>query len=221
MKKPRTLPTLALLAACVLNARAARAQGFQLEFRDGLVTLVAREISIPKILELWSRIGHATVVNGEKLDGLPITLELVDVPERDALAILLRSAGGYILMPRHEGLQGASAFDRVFVVQSSRLPISNPPLPQSVQASFASSPDAEPDQTAAGSSPEAAGTPSPFANQPARRALQPGVAPFAPQAGGAPAGMPGAVPSGTARPGEVLPQQPVTRTSSGPQRPPQ
>src|SRR3954470_13527403 len=98
MNRSKVLRTSTLLMACALfDASTAAAQDFILHFRDGLVTLVAREVTVPTILNWWGRIGSATVVNGEKVEGPPIPLQLVDVPESEALAILLRNVGGYIL----------------------------------------------------------------------------------------------------------------------------
>ena len=54
--------------------------------------------------------------------GGPITLELVDVPEKEALDILLRTAAGYIAAPRPANMAGASQFDRVIVLATSRPP---------------------------------------------------------------------------------------------------
>ena len=40
-----------------------------------------------QILEEWARLGQTTIVNGDKLTGPPMTLQLVDRPEREVLDI--------------------------------------------------------------------------------------------------------------------------------------
>lgn len=233
MSRSNTVRASAVLIACalLLHASTAAAQDFVLQFRDGLVTLVAREQTVPTILKWWARLGNVTVVNGEKIEGAPVTLQLVDVPEREALAILLRNVGGYLLAARHEEIPGVPVFDRIVVLQSSGQPIRNPPPLQAAQANApsVSSDNLDLDPGVAGRSaepivavPRPAGLPqagvpvagaAPFASQ----------GPFAPKgnANGGPAGMPTGTASGTARPGEMTAPQPKSRASSGPQRPPQ
>ena len=48
-----------------------------------------------QILTEWARIGGTKVVGGEKMTGAPLTLKLVNVPERQALDIILRNVAGY------------------------------------------------------------------------------------------------------------------------------
>jgi hypothetical protein len=228
MNRSKIVRTSTALMACALfHASTAAAQDFILHFRDGLVTLVAQDVSVPTILNWWGRIGSATVVNAEKVEGPPVTLRLVDVPEGEALAILLRNAGGYILAPRHEDLQGVSVFERILVVPARSL--GSPALPPAQVARLASPLDAAASSGAdAGvAKEEAVGA----ANQSAEVAVFPpslfggsasgaGAARFAPRAVG-PTGAPVANGLGTARPGEVAAPPPRTRLSAGPQRPPE
>ena len=75
-----------------------------------------------QILEEWARLGNTKIVNAEKVVGSPITLELIDVPERQALDTLLRSAAGYLAAPRPVGVMGASVYDRIMILPTSRPP---------------------------------------------------------------------------------------------------
>ncbi|MGH9313612.1 MAG: hypothetical protein ACRD09_06015 [Vicinamibacterales bacterium] len=120
----------ALAAATLffLSASIARAEELQLIIANGRVTLVADSVPIRTILTEWSRIGQTKIVNGEKLTGGPITLMLLNVPEAQALDILLRSASGYMAAPRAAGNAGASQFDRVVILASSR-PTTTGPAP--------------------------------------------------------------------------------------------
>ena len=105
-----------LLAVASLSAQA---QTVKVEFLMGKVNLVAQDASLRAILNEWSRVGGTRLVNPERLTGGPVTLELVGVPERQALDILLRDVGGYILGPRAALVAGVSSFDRLVVVPPS------------------------------------------------------------------------------------------------------
>src|SRR5688572_1939499 len=99
-----------------LASLAAQAQTVKVEFLMGKVNLVAKDASLRAILTEWARVGGTRLVNPERLTGGPLTLELIGVPERQALDILLRDVGGYILGPRQALVAGVSAVDRLVVV---------------------------------------------------------------------------------------------------------
>jgi hypothetical protein len=90
--------------------------------KDGKVTLVAKDVTVKQILTEWARIGQTKIVNLEKIPGGPLTLELVDVPEAQALDVLLRSVAGYMAAPRSGGLANLSSFDRIVVMPASAAP---------------------------------------------------------------------------------------------------
>jgi hypothetical protein len=116
------------LAAFLWTAQAG-AQHVSLDIRDGGVTLDARGATIRQILAEWTRVGGVRVVNAEKVGATPVTLLLRDVTERQALDILLREAGGYMLFARRAGSPGSSAFEQILVV-----PVSSAPQAQSPAA---------------------------------------------------------------------------------------
>ncbi len=66
----------------------------RVEFRDGFVTIDAKNVTVRQILAEWARLGGTRVVNGDRVAGAPVTLHLVNVPERQALEVLLRSVSG-------------------------------------------------------------------------------------------------------------------------------
>ena len=114
-----------VLTAAVLFtvlAAPAGAQVVKLQFNSGQVSLSAQNAPIRAILEEWARLGGATIVNGDRVAGPPVTLELTGVPERQALDIVLRSVAGYIVAPRPVGSQGASAFNRIMILPTSVAP---------------------------------------------------------------------------------------------------
>jgi hypothetical protein len=124
-----------LLVTVVLAASAslASAGDLKLTIGNGRVTLIAQDVPLRQILAEWERIGKTTIVNGDKLTGPPMTLQVVDMPEREVLEMLLRSASGYIAAPRHEGATGLSVFESVRILPTSKGPVggaaSLPPPP--------------------------------------------------------------------------------------------
>lgn len=177
---------------------AASAGDLKLTMNNGLVTLVATDVPVSQILAEWARIGKTTILNGEKLAGPPLTLQLVDVPERQALEVLLRSASGYVAAPRPVNMVNASSFDRILIMPTSRPPAVSAvaaapqpfrPQPQQVQPE----PDVDDDE-------------------PVEPVMPPGMGPRpdmpAQNVPGMPSNVPGAQPPGGA-------QQPMTAPRPG------
>lgn len=120
-----------VVAVCALLLAALPAHGQQsvnLQFSNGRVSLRAQNAPVRAILAEWARLGGATIVNGDRVAGAPVTLELTDVPESQALDIVLRSVAGYMLGTRRAGTAGASAYDRIMILPTSVAP-RNPPGP--------------------------------------------------------------------------------------------
>jgi hypothetical protein len=126
MKVTRFLAVVGLLVAV---AKPATAQVVSLEFKDGRVKLVTENAPVSLILAEWAKRGRTTIVNGERIPGPPATLQLVDVPEREALDIVLRGASGYMMAERDAPMTGASAFDRILILPTSRVTTSSSGLP--------------------------------------------------------------------------------------------
>jgi hypothetical protein len=99
-----------------LTGSAAFAQQVQLTIKDGRVTLKAENASVRQILDEWTRVGQTRIVNAEKVTGPPLTITLVDVPERDALDTVMRQAAGYAVVERTADVPNASMFDRILVM---------------------------------------------------------------------------------------------------------
>jgi hypothetical protein len=122
------LGVVVLSATLLIPALPAGAQQpVALQFNAGRVTLVTRNAPIRTILAEWARLGGATVVNGERVAGPPVSLELTDVPERQALDVILRGVAGYMLAPRRAGSAGSSTFDRIMILPTSAAPQNSPP----------------------------------------------------------------------------------------------
>ena len=108
---------VATLAASPLVLSAA--DEISLTIRDGRVTISARDAAVSDVLQAWSRAGGTTIVNGEQLRGTRVTVQLVDVPEEQALDVILRQTGGYIARKRPTPVGNGSGFDRVVVMARS------------------------------------------------------------------------------------------------------
>ena len=123
------------LVSCVFAILAvpARAGDVQLTMRDGLVTLIATNATIGEILDTWAQVGQATIVNADQLTGSPVTLQLADVPEGEALEIILRSVSGYLAAPRRTPEPNLSRFDRIHVLPSTSAPTTSAAPPPAFQ----------------------------------------------------------------------------------------
>ncbi len=94
--KPNSLKPLALCAAACLIAASTASADLHLTMQNGRVSIVAKDATLRQILTEWARVGQTTIVNVERIPGGPVSLELNDVAEGQALEILLRPISGYI-----------------------------------------------------------------------------------------------------------------------------
>src|SRR5262245_16259507 len=119
-------------AAIVFLSAATASADVQLSLQNGRVTIVAKDASVRQILTEWARVGKTKIVNVERIPGGPLTLELHNVPETQALDILMRTLSGYITAPRAEEAANLSQFDRIIVmptIASARPAAAAPPPP--------------------------------------------------------------------------------------------
>lgn len=123
-----------VLAVLVIPAPAS-AQ-LTLTMDGGMVTLNAKDVPLSTIMAEWAKVGKTNIVNGDKIFA-PVTLQLENVPEKKALDILLRNAAGYMLAERAAPVAGASAFDRIMILPTSRPPANAPPLQPTMPQPFA------------------------------------------------------------------------------------
>jgi hypothetical protein len=94
----------------------------KLTLQNGRATVIAQDVPLRQILEEWSRVGGTRIMNADKVAGAPVTLQLVDVPEAQALDTLLRSVAGYMAAPRPAGVMGVSMYDRIMILPTSHAP---------------------------------------------------------------------------------------------------
>ncbi len=115
------LGSLVILLGCTVRPAFA---DLKVEFRDGFVTIDAKNVTVRQILAEWARLGGTRVVNGDRISGAPVTLQLLHVPERQALDVLLRSVSGYLAARRAVASNAnASMFDRILVMPTSASPV--------------------------------------------------------------------------------------------------
>jgi hypothetical protein len=108
----------AVFATVTLLAPAASAD-VRLTIHNGQVNLSATDATVRQILAEWARVGQTTIVNADRIVGVPITIELANVPEEQALDVILRSVSGYLAAPRGTTLANASRYDRILVMPTS------------------------------------------------------------------------------------------------------
>ncbi|HSL23023.1 MAG TPA: hypothetical protein VK886_15945 [Vicinamibacterales bacterium] len=111
---------LCSLALALMTPASVYGGELKLTMTDGRVTLIADAVPVRTILQEWARIGQSRIVNGEKVMGAPLTLRLINVPEAEALDVVLRSASGYLAAPRPVPVANASLFDRIVILPTSR-----------------------------------------------------------------------------------------------------
>ena len=141
------MKTVTLGVAAWLFAVSTASADVNLTMQDGRVSLVAKDATVRQILAEWARVGQTKIVNMERVPGGPVTLELTNVPEAQALEVLLRALSGYITAPRAVAAANLSHFDRIIIMPTlaAARPASSPPPP----AVFQQAPQFPPPQLAA------------------------------------------------------------------------
>src|SRR5689334_8631091 len=97
---------------------ASAAPAVQLTIQDGRVWLKADKAAVGDILREWARVGRTVVVDGDRVPGGPLSLQLEGVPEQQALDIVLRGVSGFVAVSRSAMRADASAsrFERIVVM---------------------------------------------------------------------------------------------------------
>lgn len=141
------IASIAVLSGLLAGTAPAAAGDLTLAIQNGRVNMTASNVSARQILTEWARVGQTRILNGERVIGPPLTLQLNGVSEREALDIILRSVTGYMAVARPLGTAGASLFDRILIMPASnnaplaqmpppgpRIPIAQPPMDPGPQA---------------------------------------------------------------------------------------
>jgi hypothetical protein len=114
----------ALVASLAVAAPASA--DVQITMRDGRVSIVAKDATLRQILAEWAKVGQTKILNGDRVPSGPLTLQLNNVPEAQALDTLLRTVSGYLASPRAEFVSNLSKFDRIAIVPTPAPPMSMP-----------------------------------------------------------------------------------------------
>src|ERR1019366_9231772 len=92
----KTLKPLVIGAAAWLLASSTAFAEVKVTMQNGRVSVVAKDATLRQILTEWARVGQTRIINVERIPGGPLSIELTDVPEAQALDVLLRSLSGYM-----------------------------------------------------------------------------------------------------------------------------
>ena len=198
------------------------AAGLTLTIRDGRVSLDAQNVTVRQILTEWARVGKTRIVNLDRVNSAPLTMKFDNLPEDQALDIILRTIPGYFAAPRPVPVADASIYDRIALMTTTATVASAPaaaPRPQTQQF-FAEPPNSNVTQLRAAPAPLNPGM-LPDPSDDPRNSNDPALANAA--ANGliaVPASNPGTVstPSGLLQPPvrNTTPQAPVVTTPSNP-----
>src|SRR5882757_8688144 len=111
-----TMKSVLFALAISLAASIASAEVRVTMQQNGRVSIVAKDATVRQILTEWARVGQTKIVNVERIPGGPVSIELNNVPESQALEVLLRAMSGYIAAPRAVDVANLSRFDRIIVM---------------------------------------------------------------------------------------------------------
>jgi hypothetical protein len=126
------------LLVLIWSASPSWAAGLKLSMQAGLVSLDAQDVTVRQILAEWARIGQTRIINAERVTGGPVTLKFDDIPEKQALDIVLRSVPGYMALPRAMQVADASLYDRILIMATTTAVAAA--RPQSPAAGFTAQP---------------------------------------------------------------------------------
>ena len=118
----RLLPVCSLVLLLALPGSAS-AGDLRLAIQNGRVALSARDVTLRQILLEWERVGGMRIMEPDRIPDTLLTLELVDVPEGQALETLLRSTAGYAAARRIGSASGASQFSRIYIMPGAARPV--------------------------------------------------------------------------------------------------
>ena len=129
---------LFVLLVLSLAASPCWAAGLKLTIHNGRVSLDAQDVTLRQILTEWARVGNTRIVNLERVTSGPMTLKFDDLPESQALDIILRSIPGYMAAPRATMAADASIYDRILIMATTTA-VAARPASSAFQSPFQSS----------------------------------------------------------------------------------
>ena len=130
----------------VARAAAAALMAVWLQFHEGRVSIVATDATIPQILTEWARVGGTRIDNAGEARSGRLDLRLTDVPESEALDLLLRQMNVIVVdrAPDTVAAPTASRFERILIAPTragaSPPAVLSPPSPADAAVPMASPP---------------------------------------------------------------------------------
>ena len=149
---------VAALLACATPLLAQQGRKLEISFNEGLVTLVAENVTLREILAEWARKGGSRIANGDKVTGAAVLpMEFHNQPEATVLLSMLRDLPGYATSMRIAPSASASVVEAVFIQatrsvtsgssagapQPTGSPVFENPRPQATPRIIQGSPDDE------------------------------------------------------------------------------
>jgi hypothetical protein len=107
---------LVAVAILVMGAWLTASAQVELKISGGRVWLAATNATVGQILSEWARVGGTQIVNGDRVPGGPVTLELNNVSEQEALDLLLRTAAGFMAVRKAVPIGTSSGFGRILIL---------------------------------------------------------------------------------------------------------
>ena len=80
------------------------------------MTVVADSVALRTIIQEWARVGGVRLVNPQHVSPAPVSIDLRNLPEGEALEVLLRALPGYLLQQRSIASSGSSVFEKLAVM---------------------------------------------------------------------------------------------------------
>jgi hypothetical protein len=121
---------VALTIAFGATAAFAQTVSVSVTFLNGRVTVTAANASATDILAEWSRVGRTAISGETRLSPQPLTFQLSDVDEEQALARIIGSDYGFGGVVKPSVVPGTSQFARLTFAPAPHAGSSNPPPPE-------------------------------------------------------------------------------------------
>ena len=123
MQHPKALAVGVLTLALSAAASATASAQVQLTIHGGRASLVAKDATLRQILAEWAKVGQTKIINGDRVPGAPLTLQFSNLPEQQALEMLLRGLSGFVAQTRDSFDPTMSRFDRIVVMATIVTPV--------------------------------------------------------------------------------------------------
>jgi hypothetical protein len=124
MRTSAWLVTVVVLAF----SSAPAAQQLRVAFDDGTVSIRAVNVPLSVVLAEWARQGGTRIIGADALPATPLNVDLVNVPEREAIGLLLQRVAGFVVVRSggDRSTRGQSALARLDILPTSTVAPATP-----------------------------------------------------------------------------------------------